>query len=54
VLGRSLLRSDETTMADVFRKHGYRAGIFGKWHLGDNFPYRPQDRGLTHILHYTG
>ena len=24
--------------------------IFGKWHLGDNYPFRPQDRGFTEAL----
>ena len=46
IMGRSLLRKDETTLADIFSYHGYQTGIFGKWHLGDNFPYRPQDRGF--------
>jgi arylsulfatase A-like enzyme len=50
VMGRSLLRKDEVTMADVFAASGYRAGIFGKWHLGDNYPYRPQDRGFQEVL----
>ncbi len=44
--GRTLLRSDLQTMADLFRAGGYRTGVFGKWHLGDNYPYRPQDRGF--------
>ncbi len=44
--GRSLLREDEVTIADALRSAGYRTGIFGKWHLGDNYPYRPQDRGF--------
>jgi arylsulfatase A-like enzyme len=44
--GRTLLRADLQTMADVFRAGGYRTGVFGKWHLGDNYPYRPQDRGF--------
>ena len=38
--GRSLLRNDERTMADIFRANGYRTGMFGKWHLGDNYPYK--------------
>ncbi|HSV98688.1 MAG TPA: sulfatase-like hydrolase/transferase [Sedimentisphaerales bacterium] len=33
IMGRSLLRRDEVTMADVFAAGGYRTGIFGKWHL---------------------
>ena len=50
VMGRSLLRRDEVTMADVFAASGYQTGIFGKWHLGDNYPYRPQDRGFGEVL----
>lgn len=48
--GRTLLRADLPTMADVFRSGGYNTGIFGKWHLGDNYPYRPQDRGFDESL----
>ncbi|MBS3763699.1 MAG: arylsulfatase [Planctomycetes bacterium] len=48
--GRSLLRPDLTTMAEVFKSNGYRTGMFGKWHLGDNYPYRPQDRGFEESL----
>lgn len=44
--GRSLLRRDLPTMADLFSGAGYATGLFGKWHLGDNHPYRPQDRGF--------
>src|SRR5262245_61174657 len=49
-MGRSILRRDETTLADHFAKAGYTTGIFGKWHLGDNFPYRVQDRGWHRSL----
>ena len=54
VMGRSLLRRDEVTMADVFAAGGYRTGIFGKWHLGDNYPFRPQDRGFQEVLVHGG
>jgi arylsulfatase A-like enzyme len=54
VMGRNLLRRDEVTMADVFAANGYRTGLFGKWHLGDNYPYRPQDRGFQDILSFGG
>ena len=53
-MGRSLLRKDETTMADVFSANGYKTGIFGKWHLGDNYPYRPNDRGFQESLIHGG
>lgn len=48
--GRSLLRESETTMAEIFAENGYATGIFGKWHLGDNYPFRPQDRGFQETL----
>jgi arylsulfatase A-like enzyme len=48
--GRSLLAHGEVTMADCFRGSGYRTGIFGKWHLGDNYPCRPQDRGFDEVF----
>jgi hypothetical protein len=53
--GRSLLRRDEWSLAAALRQSGYRTGIFGKWHLGDEFPYRPQDRGFeTTVCHGGG
>lgn len=54
IMGRSLLRRDEVTMAEVFFANGYRTGLFGKWHLGDNYPYRPQDRGFDEVLMHGG
>ncbi|MHC4755830.1 MAG: arylsulfatase [Planctomycetota bacterium] len=44
--GRSLLRRDEVTLANLFSASGYRTAMFSKWHLGDNYPYRPHDRGF--------
>jgi len=54
IMGRSLLRRDEVTMADIFAAGGYRTGIFGKWHLGDNYPFRPRDRGFHEVLIHGG
>jgi arylsulfatase A-like enzyme len=48
--GRNMLRDDETTMPEVFHHNGYRTGVFGKWHLGANYPYRPIDRGFDEWL----
>ena len=52
--GRSLPRRDAVTMADLFAASGYPTGCFGKWHLGDNYPFRPQDRGFTEVLIHGG
>ena len=54
IMGRSLLGKHEVTMADVFSVAGYRTGVFGKWHLGDNYPFRPQDRGFGEVLVHGG
>jgi len=54
IMGRSLIRENEVTMGDVFRANGYRTGIFGKWHLGDNYPFRPHDRGFDVALVHGG
>jgi arylsulfatase A-like enzyme len=48
--GRTLLRSGIPTMADIFVSSGYSTGIFGKWHLGDNYPFRPHDRGFQEAI----
>ena len=46
IMGRSLMNPEEVTIAQCFQASGYRTGMFGKWHLGDNYPFRPQDRGF--------
>jgi arylsulfatase A-like enzyme len=50
--GRTFLRRELPTMADIFAAGGYRCGQFGKWHLGDDYPYRPQDRGFHETVWY--
>jgi arylsulfatase/arylsulfatase A len=48
------MRGSETTIAEVLRDSGYRTGIFGKWHLGDNHPMRPTDQGFQEALVHKG
>ncbi|CAA6690007.1 MULTISPECIES: arylsulfatase [unclassified Lentimonas] len=48
--GRTLMHTDEITMPEVFAANGYVTGLVGKWHLGDNAPHRPQDRGFQEVL----
>ena len=45
---------DEGTLGQFFKNAGYQTGMFGKWHLGDNFPYRPEDRGFDEVYRHGG
>jgi arylsulfatase A-like enzyme len=53
-LGRAMMRPSEITIAEMLRDNEYRTGIFGKWHLGDNYPMRPQDQGFETTLVHAG
>jgi arylsulfatase len=50
--GRALIRQEVPIMANYFGDAGYSTGVFGKWHLGANYPYRPQDRGFQESVWY--
>lgn len=54
VNGRSMLRENEISVGQILKDHGYATGMFGKWHLGDNYPYRPEDRGFTEVYRHGG
>lgn len=53
-IGRSMMRPDVTTLPQLLAAAGYRTGLFGKWHLGDNYPMRPEDRGFQETLWLQG
>ena len=48
--GGAKMHGDEVTIAERLGKLGYATGIFGKWHLGDSYPMRPQDQGFDEVL----
>lgn len=52
--GRSMMDPDEVTVAELLRGAGYATGIFGKWHLGDNYPLRATDQGFEEALTIRG
>jgi len=53
-IGRAMMRPDEATLPECLRAAGYRTGIFGKWHLGDNAPLRATDQGFEEALTLRG
>ncbi|MDF7806336.1 arylsulfatase [Pontiellaceae bacterium B12219] len=54
ITGRSLLFEDEVILPELFAQNGYATGMFGKWHLGDNYPFRPMDRGFQEVVRHGG
>ncbi len=43
------------TLPQTLRAAGYATGIFGKWHLGDEEPYQPGNRGFDEtFIHGAG
>ena len=53
--GGAIMSSSEVTMAELLKQGDYKTGMYGKWHLGDNYPYRPQDQGFDEsVIHLSG
>lgn len=50
ILERDRMALDATTIAEVLKSTGYTTGIFGKWHLGDEDPYQPHNRGFDEVF----
>lgn len=42
------------TLAQMLKSAGYATGIFGKWHLGDEEAYRPENRGFDEVYIHGG
>ncbi|TLP72978.1 sulfatase [Maribacter sp. ACAM166] len=40
------LNTEETTLAEMLRSKGYATAIFGKWHLGDQKEFMPNNHGF--------
>lgn len=51
--GAERLDLDETTIADILKKAGYKTGLFGKWHNGSQYPYHPHGRGFDEFYGFT-
>ncbi len=55
ILERERLTLDVITLPQVLKTANYTTGIFGKWHLGDEEPYQPHNRGFDEaFIHGAG
>lgn len=54
IMGASILNREEVTIANLLQQNGYKTGMFGKWHLGDNSPFHPEDRGFDETFYHGG
>lgn len=50
ILERERMTLTATTLPQVLKTKGYRSGIFGKWHLGDEDAYQPGRRGFDEVF----
>ncbi|MDX1639447.1 MAG: sulfatase-like hydrolase/transferase [Balneolaceae bacterium] len=44
----------EVTLAELLKDHGYRTGIFGKWHLGADLNHGPLSQGFDYFYGHRG
>ena len=53
--GGATMASNEVTIAEMLKQANYKTGMYGKWHLGDNYPSRPMDQGFDEsLIHLSG
>jgi len=53
--GGAIMSPNELTIAELLENAGYQTAIFGKWHLGDNYPTRSMDQGFQEsLVHLAG
>jgi arylsulfatase A-like enzyme len=50
ILERERMTLKATILPQVLKTVGYTSGIFGKWHLGDEHEYQPDQRGFDEVF----
>ncbi|MEL6670890.1 MAG: arylsulfatase [Bacteroidota bacterium] len=51
--GTENMRTEETTLAEMFGEAGYATGIFGKWHNGAHYPQDPIGQGFDEFVGFS-
>lgn len=54
IMQRERMALDVFTMPQALQSAGYKTGLFGKWHLGDEEEYLPTNRGFDEVLMHGG
>ena len=54
ILERERMSLKTFTLPQMLKTVGYTSGIFGKWHLGDEEAYRPENRGFDEVYIHGG
>ena len=54
ILERERMNLKTFTLPQMLKTVGYTSGIFGKWHLGDEAAYRPENRGFDEVYIHGG
>jgi arylsulfatase A-like enzyme len=55
IFERERLTLGATTLPQLLQRAGYKTGIFGKWHLGDEADHQPGRRGFDEVfIHGSG
>ncbi|MFK7909362.1 MAG: sulfatase-like hydrolase/transferase, partial [Akkermansiaceae bacterium] len=50
ILERERMTLDAIILPQMLATAGYQSGIFGKWHLGDEHAYQPDQRGFNEVF----
>ena len=50
IMQRERMALEVFTLPQTLQSAGYATGLFGKWHLGDEEAYLPQNRGFDEVL----
>lgn len=49
-----VMRSEEVTIAEIFKQNGYKTALFGKWHNGYHYPNTPNGQGFDEFFGFCG